>query len=68
MKGDFEGVINLALDLELFKVLNALSRGLNLTRSFEWREWKVCETQYLDCDCANCGNDIQRPPKHAVVW
>ena len=47
MKGDFEGSIYLAFDLELFEVLNVWSIGLNLMRAFEWRERNVCETYYL---------------------
>ena len=63
VKRDLEWIIDLAFQLELFKVFDMSARNLNLIRlSNELqsdREEKNYIVTYLDSDCSDCSNDIQ---------
>jgi hypothetical protein len=67
VEGDPEQTVELVLKLELLKILDALSRSLNLKRNKD--RLKIMEMQLtdLDCDCANGCNHIQGPPEDAIV-
>jgi hypothetical protein len=67
VEGDPERLVELALKLELLKILDALSRSQNLKRNKDCL--KIMEMQLTDLDCnhANSCNYIQGPPKDAIV-
>ena len=78
VEGNFQRLINLALNLQFLEVFNALSWGLNLFKIMS-REVELCVVTHLDCNSSNSCNTSSDPPRtqllgksglysHIAVW
>jgi hypothetical protein len=58
VEGNFQQLINLALNLQFFEIFDALSQGLNLFKTIS-RELELCVVTHLDCNSSNGCNNIK---------